>query len=72
MKEALACALVIVDHGRIQYVPLLCPTGYPYCQIELNNLPADELESLKSKAAKLGDYTLAGHLMRDVDSVWAE
>ncbi|MGY2492304.1 PHA-granule associated protein 4 [Cupriavidus sp. CP313] len=43
-----------------------------YCQFELNNLPADELESLEAKAAKLGDYILAGHLMREVDAQWTE
>lgn len=43
-----------------------------YCQFELNDLPADELESLEAKAAKLGDYILAGHLLRDVDAVWTE
>ncbi|MFS8981122.1 PHA-granule associated protein 4 [Cupriavidus necator] len=43
-----------------------------YCQFELNNLPADELEGLEAKAAKLGDYILAGHLMREVDAQWTE
>ncbi|RDK04901.1 PHA-granule associated protein 4 [Cupriavidus lacunae] len=43
-----------------------------YCQFELNDLPADVLESLEAKAAKLGDYILAGHLQRDVDAVWTE
>lgn len=43
-----------------------------YCQFELNDLPADVLESLEAKAAKLGDYILAGHLLRDVDAVWTE
>jgi len=43
-----------------------------YCQFELNNLPADELESLEAKAEKLGDYILAGHLMREVDAQWTE
>lgn len=43
-----------------------------YCQFELNDLPTDELESLEAKAAKLGDYILAGHLLRDVDAVWTE
>jgi hypothetical protein len=43
-----------------------------YCQFELNNFPADELESLEAKAAKLGDYILAGHLMREVDAQWTE
>ena len=43
-----------------------------YCQFELNNLPVDELESLEAKAAKLGDYILAGHLMREVDAQWTE
>lgn len=43
-----------------------------YCQFELSNLTADELESLEAKAAKLGDYILAGHLMREVDAQWTE
>lgn len=43
-----------------------------YCQFELNDLPADELESLEAKAAKLGDYILAGHLLRDVDAFWTK
>jgi len=38
----------------------------------LSKLPAGELELLEAKAAKLRDYILAGHLMRDVDEVWAE
>ncbi|NOV23406.1 PHA-granule associated protein 4 [Cupriavidus necator] len=41
-----------------------------YCQFELSELPAGELEQLEAKASKLGDYILAGHLMRDVDEVW--
>ncbi|MFS8980562.1 PHA-granule associated protein 4 [Cupriavidus necator] len=43
-----------------------------YCQFELGNLPAGELERLEAKAATLGDYILAGHLMSDVDGVWME
>jgi len=43
-----------------------------FCQFELSSLPADELESLEAKAARLGDYILAGHLMRDVDTEWKE
>lgn len=43
-----------------------------YCQFELNDLPADELESLEAKAAKLGDYILAGHVLREVDAEWTE
>ncbi|WER50548.1 PHA-granule associated protein 4 [Cupriavidus sp. WKF15] len=43
-----------------------------YCQFELNDLPADELECLEAKAARLGDYILAGHLMREVDAHWTE
>ncbi|AQV99392.1 PHA-granule associated protein 4 (plasmid) [Cupriavidus necator] len=43
-----------------------------YCQFDLDHLPADELESLEAKAAKLGDYILAGHLMREVDAQWTE
>lgn len=43
-----------------------------YCQFALGDLPASELERLEAKAAQLGDYILAGHLMRDVDAVWSE
>ena len=42
-----------------------------YCQFELSELPAGELERLEAKAAKLGDYILAGHLIREVDAEWA-
>lgn len=42
-----------------------------YCQFELGVLPAGELEKLEAKATALGDYILAGHLMRDVDGRWA-
>ncbi|MGH8783797.1 MAG: PHA-granule associated protein 4 [Cupriavidus necator] len=41
-----------------------------YCQFELGNLPAEELERLEAKATRLGDYILAGHLTREVDEVW--
>jgi len=43
-----------------------------YCQFDLDLLPAGQLEQLEVKAAKLGDYVLGGHLMREVDAVWAE
>ncbi|NUA27792.1 PHA-granule associated protein 4 [Cupriavidus basilensis] len=43
-----------------------------YCQFELTELPVAELDSLEAKASKLGDYILAGCLMRGVDSVWTE
>lgn len=43
-----------------------------YCQFDLDQLPAGELERLEAKAERLGDYILAGHLLRDVDAVWAE
>ncbi|KWR83895.1 hypothetical protein [Cupriavidus sp. IDO] len=43
-----------------------------YCQFELRELSVGELEQLEAKAAKLGDYILAGHLMRDVDAEWTE
>lgn len=43
-----------------------------YCQFELGELPAGELQRLEAKAEKLGDYILAGRLLRDVDAVWAE
>jgi len=43
-----------------------------YCQFELGSLPPAELESLESKAARLGDYILAGHLLREIDATWSE
>ena len=43
-----------------------------YCQFDLGRLPAGELERLEAKAEKLGDYVLAGHLLREVDVVWSE
>ncbi|BEU55585.1 hypothetical protein MAFF211521_06380 [Ralstonia pseudosolanacearum] len=43
-----------------------------YCQFDLDALPADELAKLEAKATALGDYILAGHLLRDVDGCWGE
>lgn len=43
-----------------------------YCQFDLDLLPAGQLEQLEVKAAKLGDYILGGHLLRDVDAVWSQ
>lgn len=43
-----------------------------FCQFELGSLPARELEALEARAARLGDYILAGHLLREVDSTWSE
>ena len=43
-----------------------------YCQFDLDRLPAGELKRLEAKAERLGDYILGGHLLRDVDAVWAE
>lgn len=42
-----------------------------YCQFDLGTLADHELLNLEAKASRLGDYILAGHLLRDVDSVWA-
>ena len=42
-----------------------------YCQFDLDLLPAGQLEQLETKAAKLGDYVLGGHLLREVDVVWS-
>ncbi|CAG9173580.1 PHA-granule associated protein 4 [Cupriavidus pinatubonensis] len=41
-----------------------------YCQFDLGTLTDHELLDLEAKATRLGDYILAGHLLRDVDSVW--
>lgn len=43
-----------------------------YCQFDLDRMPAVELARLEAKAEKLGDYILAGHLLREVDAVWSE
>ncbi|AQV93975.1 MULTISPECIES: PHA-granule associated protein 4 [Cupriavidus] len=43
-----------------------------YCQFALDLLAANELVALETKAMKVGDYILAGHLLRDVDAVWTE
>jgi len=43
-----------------------------FCQFELGSMPARDLEALEAKAARLGDYILSGHLLREVDSTWSE
>lgn len=43
-----------------------------YCQFDLDRLPTGELGEFEAKAAKLGDYILAGHLLREIDEVWAD
>ena len=43
-----------------------------YCQFDLDLLPVQQLEELEAKAATLGDYILGGHLLREVDVVWAK
>lgn len=43
-----------------------------YCQFDLGRLPAGELERLEAKAEKLGDYILAGHLLREADAIWLD
>ncbi|MGN5479312.1 PHA-granule associated protein 4 [Cupriavidus basilensis] len=41
-----------------------------YCQFDLGTLTDHELLDLEARATRLGDYILAGHLLRDVDGVW--
>ena len=43
-----------------------------YCQFDLDALPAGDLVKLEAKATALGDYILAGHLLRDGDGRWDE
>jgi len=43
-----------------------------YCLFALDELTASELAALETKAMKLGDFILAGHLQRGVDTVWSE
>ncbi|MGN5478758.1 PHA-granule associated protein 4 [Cupriavidus basilensis] len=43
-----------------------------YCEFRLDRLTENDLTTLEAKASSLGDYILAGHLMRDLDEVWAE
>ncbi|MGY2492793.1 PHA-granule associated protein 4 [Cupriavidus sp. CP313] len=41
-----------------------------FCQFELDALEASELARFEAKATTLGDYILAGHLLREVATVW--
>jgi hypothetical protein len=43
-----------------------------YCEFELTALPEAELARLEARAVTLGDYILAGRLLREVDAVWSE
>lgn len=43
-----------------------------FCLFAFDALEADELARLEAKAASLGDYILAGHLLREVDAEWVE
>lgn len=43
-----------------------------YCQFNLSDLPAEQLEQIEAKASRLGDYILGGHLLHDVDVRWDE
>lgn len=43
-----------------------------YCQFDLGTLPDEELLDLEAKATRLGDYILAGHLLRALDAVWQQ
>ncbi|SDE01952.1 hypothetical protein SAMN05216345_13312 [Cupriavidus sp. YR651] len=43
-----------------------------YCRFNLDRLAENDLAALEAKASSLGDYILAGHLLRDVDEVWTE
>ena len=42
-----------------------------YCQFDLGLLADRDLLDLEAKASRLGDYILAGHLLREVDTIWA-
>lgn len=43
-----------------------------YCQFNLDRLAANDLAALEAMASSLGDYILAGHLLREVDAEWTE
>ncbi|CAG9168749.1 PHA-granule associated protein 4 [Cupriavidus respiraculi] len=43
-----------------------------YCQFDLGALPDHELQELEAKASRLGDYILAGHLLRQIDGTWPQ
>jgi len=45
-------------------------SGYSGGRSNLDALPAGELAKLEAKATSLGDYILAGHLLRDVHGRW--
>lgn len=42
-----------------------------YCLFDLGIVAGEQLRDLEARAGQLGDYILAGHLMRDADAVWA-
>ena len=42
-----------------------------YCQFDLGVMADHQLLELEAKASRLGDYILAGHLLRDVDGIWS-
>ncbi|MCG5261248.1 PHA-granule associated protein 4 [Cupriavidus gilardii] len=41
-----------------------------YCLFDLGAIPDQELHELEARASRLGDYILAGHLLREVDAFW--
>ncbi|KAA6116330.1 PHA-granule associated protein 4 [Cupriavidus sp. H18C1] len=41
-----------------------------YCLFDLGAIADQELHELEARASRLGDYILAGHLLREVDAFW--
>ncbi|TWG82126.1 hypothetical protein L602_003800000250 [Cupriavidus gilardii J11] len=42
-----------------------------YCLFDLDGIAGDQLQQLEARAGRLGDYILAGHLLRNADAVWS-
>lgn len=42
-----------------------------YCLFDLGVLADDRLRELEARAGRLGDYILAGHLLRNADGIWS-
>ena len=71
-QENIAVHSLIVLVGGLSRPKLTFRQRNLYCQFDLDALPAGELVKLEAKVTALGDYILAGHLLRDVDSRWGE
>ncbi|EHP44148.1 PHA-granule associated protein 4 [Cupriavidus basilensis OR16] len=62
---------ICVEYRGHENIAVRSHTALIAGQFALTELTAKDLATLEIKAMKLGDYILAGHLLRVVDTVWA-